>query len=105
LVSIHFRHLQVHQHQVKIRRRGLVQQLADRFQPVVRHLNRCTHSLQQLHGNLLVDLVVFRQKNPQTTQPVRMAVGRSYCHSVLLSSAEKGDQSIDQHRHRYRLQQ
>jgi hypothetical protein len=63
LVAIHFRHLQVHQHHVKIRRRWLVQQLADRLQAVVSHLNRRTHSLQQLHSDLLVDLVVFRQKN------------------------------------------
>ena len=106
LVSIHFRHLNVHQHHVKIRRHRLLQHLADRLQAVVSHLNRCAHALQQLHGDLLVDLVVFGQKNPHAPQPVRMAVDRrSQCRSVLPGSSEKGDQSIDQHRRRYRLQQ
>ena len=65
LVAIHLRHLQVHQHHVVRRRHGLAQHLADRLHAVVRHRHRGTHALQQLHGDLLVNLVVFGEQNAQ----------------------------------------
>jgi hypothetical protein len=85
---------------------GLAQQLADRVQAVVSHLHRGAHALQQLNGDLLVNLVVFGEKNSQAPEPVRMAIAqRSECHSVVAGSGEERGQSIDQHGGRDRLEQ
>jgi len=71
LVAVHFRHLEIHQHQVE---RGWLRsagQDLNGFASVVRYLHRGPLTFKQLGSDLLVDLVILGQKDPRAAQSGR----------------------------------
>jgi hypothetical protein len=65
--AVHFRHLQIHQHDVKRGRRNTLSEELDGLGPVTGDRDIRSFTLQELRSHLLVDLVVFDEQNPNAT--------------------------------------
>ena len=68
LITVHHRHLQIHQHHVERRRLWTVGQNLHRLASVVGDRHRRARAFEQFDGDLLVDVVVLGQKNPRAAQ-------------------------------------
>ena len=75
-VAIHFRHLQIHEHDVERRRPVAFRQDTHCFATMIGDSYDSARALQKLSGNLLVHFVVFDQKNSNAVCGLRM---RSIC--------------------------
>ena len=67
-MSVHHGHLQVHEDNVIGGRDRPAQQCIDSFPSVIGDIDFRPDAFQQLDGDLLIDVVVLDEKNPQTGQ-------------------------------------
>src|SRR5262249_53213075 len=98
LVTIHHRHLQIHQYHVVPMRRRTLKQHVYSLAAVVSDINRCARALKEFDSDLLIDLVVFSEQDLSAEKRHGSFVTVGRCGSAGLGFAgEYAHQAVNEH--------